>query len=152
VEPGYFRTDFLDESSLTKTKSQIDDYAATVGEMRRFAAGASHKQPGDPAKLAKAMLQLVDSDEPPVRLPLGTDTVAKLREKNAFVESELQQWLRISVSTDHDDTRTRGRRRSSNALDSQSSPVSSPSVKRALGSSAASDEEPLRQPRALNTA
>lgn len=105
VEPGYFRTDFLDESSLARTKSQIDDYATTVGEMRRFAAGVSHKQPGDPKKLAKAMLVLADSDNPPVRLPLGTDTVAKIREKNAFVENELQQWLKVAVSTNHDDVK-----------------------------------------------
>jgi NAD(P)-dependent dehydrogenase (short-subunit alcohol dehydrogenase family) len=103
VEPGYFRTNFLDDSSLVRTKSQIDDYDATVGEMRRFAARVSHKQPGDPKKLAKAMLVLVDSDKPPVRLPLGSDTVAKVREKNAFVENELQQWLKVAVSTDHDD-------------------------------------------------
>jgi hypothetical protein len=72
--------------------------------MRRFAGQASHKQPGDPSKLAKAMLRLADSDHPPVRLPLGSDTVAKLREKNAFVDRELAQWLEVSMSTDHDDS------------------------------------------------
>jgi len=103
VEPGYFRTDFLDARSLVTTKGRIDDYDATVGAMRRFAGQASHKQPGDPSKLAKAMLRLADSDHPPVRLPLGSDTVAKLREKNAFVDRELAQWLEVSMSTDHDD-------------------------------------------------
>jgi NAD(P)-dependent dehydrogenase (short-subunit alcohol dehydrogenase family) len=104
VEPGFFRTDFLDARSLVATKQRIDDYDATVGHMRRFAEQASHKQPGDPAKLAKALLRLADSDRPPVRLPLGSDTVAKLREKNAFVEREQVEWLEVSLSTDHEDS------------------------------------------------
>ena len=45
----------------------------------------------------------MDSPKPPVRLPLGTDTVAKIREKNGFVESELKDWLPLAVSTDYDD-------------------------------------------------
>jgi NAD(P)-dependent dehydrogenase (short-subunit alcohol dehydrogenase family) len=103
VEPGFFRTDFLNDNSLVSTKARIDDYAATVGAMREFAAGADHKQPGDPAKLATAMLALVDSDEPPVRLPLGTDTVAKIGEKHRFVEDELKRWHAVAISTDHED-------------------------------------------------
>ncbi len=106
VEPGYFRTDFLDARSLVRTKAVIDDYDATVGAMRRFATQASHKQPGDPRKLAQAMLTLVDSDRPPLRLALGSDTVKKLREKNAFVAKELEEWLAVSLSTDHDDVAT----------------------------------------------
>ena len=53
VEPGFFRTDFLDDNSLVKTKSVIADYDETVGAMRKFAADANHAQPGDPAKFAK---------------------------------------------------------------------------------------------------
>jgi NAD(P)-dependent dehydrogenase (short-subunit alcohol dehydrogenase family) len=106
VEPGYFRTDFLDARSLVRTKTEIADYDATVGAMRRFAAEASHQQPGDPRKLARAMLTLVDSDRPPLRLALGSDTVAKIREKNAFVARELEEWLAVSLSTDHDDVRS----------------------------------------------
>jgi len=75
----------------------------TVGAMRDFPAGYDHKQPGDPKKLSKAILKLVDSPKPPVRLPLGTDTVARIREKNKFVEAELEEWLHLAVSSDHDD-------------------------------------------------
>ena len=103
VEPGFFRTDFLDQSSLVRTAAEYSDYAATVGEMRTLMAGANQRQPGDPKKLAKALLVLADSAEPPVRLPLGTDTVAKIAEKNRFVERELEQWKAVAVSTDHDD-------------------------------------------------
>jgi NAD(P)-dependent dehydrogenase (short-subunit alcohol dehydrogenase family) len=103
VEPGFFRTDFLSATSLAQTQTRIDDYAQTVGRMRQFAAGADHKQPGDPRKLAGAILALADSSRPPVRLPLGSDTVARIRAKNKFVDAELAQWLALAQSTDHDD-------------------------------------------------
>jgi NAD(P)-dependent dehydrogenase (short-subunit alcohol dehydrogenase family) len=103
VEPGYFRTDFLDSSSLGATKERISDYAETVGRMREFAAGRNHQQPGDPKKLAQAFIQLANQSEPPVRLPLGTDTLTRIAEKNAFVEKETAKWRTLSVSTDFDE-------------------------------------------------
>jgi NAD(P)-dependent dehydrogenase (short-subunit alcohol dehydrogenase family) len=103
VEPGFFRTDFLDQGSLVTTAAEHADYAATVGEMRALMASANHRQPGDPKKFATALLVLADSAEPPVRLPLGTDTLAKIAEKNRFVERELEEWKEVAVSTDHDD-------------------------------------------------
>ncbi|MYM68872.1 SDR family NAD(P)-dependent oxidoreductase [Pseudoduganella sp. FT55W] len=103
VEPGFFRTDFLDTTSLVSTRDRIDSYAATVGAMRDFAAGANHAQPGDPVKLAGALLQLADSDKPPVRLQLGSDTVQRVRAKNQFVEKEMAEWIDLATSTDHDD-------------------------------------------------
>ncbi len=58
VEPGFFRTDFLDDNSLVRTALEIDDYHATVGKTRSHAADVNHAQPGDPSKLAKAFMQL----------------------------------------------------------------------------------------------
>ena len=64
VEPGFFRTDFLDESSLSISPSAIADYKDTpAGIMRAFAADHNHAQPGDPARLAKAMITLVNAPE-----------------------------------------------------------------------------------------
>lgn len=103
VEPGFFRTDFLDSSSLVKTVQELPDYAVTVGHMRSLMAGANHRQPGDPKKFAEALLVLADSAEPPVRLPLGTDTVAKIAEKHRAVDREVAVWHALAVSTDHDD-------------------------------------------------
>ncbi|MGO4578100.1 oxidoreductase [Cupriavidus sp. 2TAF22] len=105
VEPGFFRTDFLESSSMVPTASRIDAYEQTVGAMRTMMAAANHKQPGDPRKLSTAILQLADSAEPPLRLPLGSDTVAKIREINQSVEAELAQWEEVAMSTDHDDVR-----------------------------------------------
>jgi len=102
VEPGFFRTDFLDATSLTETAARIEDYAETVGAMRTFAAGANHQQPGDPQKLSKAILKLADAEKPPVRLQLGSDTVARVRAKNQQVEQEMAQWIDVAMSTDFD--------------------------------------------------
>ena len=71
-----------------------------MGAVRNFAARPNHAQPGDPAKLAKAMLALVDTPEPPVRMPFGSDTVARIEEKNASVAEELARWRELSLSTD----------------------------------------------------
>jgi NAD(P)-dependent dehydrogenase (short-subunit alcohol dehydrogenase family) len=101
VEPGYFRTDFLDASSLAETASRIPDYAATVGKVREFAAAHNHQQPGDPAKLGQAIVQLANEPDPPLRLPLGTDTLRRITEKNAFVQTEIERWRALAVSTDY---------------------------------------------------
>src|SRR5258708_19885560 len=88
VEPGFFRTNFLDPRSLVTTALSLPDYAKTVGEMRAAMASANHRQPGDPKKLSKARLKLVGSDTPPLRLPLRTDTAARLAQKPRFVEAQ----------------------------------------------------------------
>lgn len=100
VEPGFFRTDFLDESSLKVSPTRIADYDATSGAMRDFAAGANHAQPGDPHKLARVLVDFADAEAPPVRLPLGSDTLAKIAEKDAETASLVERWRAVSLSTD----------------------------------------------------
>lgn len=100
VEPGFFRTDFLDASSLVVGKEIIDDYEETSGTLRRLAVDINHNQPGDPQRLATAVVTLVDTQTPPLRLPLGTDTLKAIAEKNAYVTTETQTWSALSQSTD----------------------------------------------------
>lgn len=100
VEPGFFRTDFLDDNSLVRTALEINDYQATVGVTRGHAVDVNHAQPGDPAKLAKAFMKLAAAEKPPLRLPLGSDTVARIEGKHAFVEKELADWREVATSTD----------------------------------------------------
>jgi NAD(P)-dependent dehydrogenase (short-subunit alcohol dehydrogenase family) len=64
VEPGYFRTDFLSAQSLSNTAVIIGDYAETVGKMRTFAAAIHDQQPGDPRRLAQAIVQLAAARQP----------------------------------------------------------------------------------------
>ncbi len=103
VEPGYFRTNFLDDSSLTRAANIIDDYAPTAGKMRSYAGEVSYKQPGDPVKLAKAVVKLSAAEQPPVHLPLGNDTLKAYRTKTAAFELDIQDWLDTVTGTDHDD-------------------------------------------------
>ena len=103
VEPGFFRTDFLDEQSLIKTALVLPDYDETVGKMRTFAEAANHAQPGDPLKFADAMLALVNAPNPPQRLALGSDTVARIEAKNRLVAQELAEWNELALSTDFKD-------------------------------------------------
>ena len=100
VEPGFFRTDFLDASSLTVSPSSIADYHETSGAMRNFAEDVNHKQPGDPERLAKAMITLVNAPNPPLRMHFGTDTLARVEAKNAFVAQEMAAWRDLAASTD----------------------------------------------------
>jgi NAD(P)-dependent dehydrogenase (short-subunit alcohol dehydrogenase family) len=100
VEPGYFRTDFLDANSLAVSPRILDDYAQSAGRVREAAREINHNQAGDPLRLAQAMLKLVEADTPPLRLPMGTDTLKVIADKHAFVEAEVKTWKSLSASTD----------------------------------------------------
>jgi NAD(P)-dependent dehydrogenase (short-subunit alcohol dehydrogenase family) len=100
VEPGYFRTDFLDASSLAVSPSIIGDYEETAGKVRHVATGLSHNQPGDPSKLARVLVTLADVPNPPIRLPLGSDTVAAIEAKHASDAAIVAAWRDTAVSTD----------------------------------------------------
>jgi NAD(P)-dependent dehydrogenase (short-subunit alcohol dehydrogenase family) len=103
VEPGYFRTDFLDVSSLHTELSVIDDYAETAGAMRQRAADVNHGQPGDPVKAAAAILRLATSGQPPLRLQLGSDSFGAVADKLKFVAAEQKTWRELSLATDYED-------------------------------------------------
>ena len=100
VEPGYFRTDFLDAASLSVSSTRIADYEETAGKVRSIATSLNHNQPGDPAKLADVVVALADAPNPPVRLPLGSDTVATIEAKHAADAQILKNWRKVSASTD----------------------------------------------------
>lgn len=100
VEPGYFRTDFLDSRSLSVSPARIEDYDATAGRVREHAASLNHGQPGDPDKLAEVLVAFATVPNPPVRLPLGSDTVAAIEAKHAADAAIIASWRAVSVSTD----------------------------------------------------
>ncbi|MEU4173479.1 oxidoreductase [Streptomyces sp. NPDC026665] len=106
VEPGYFRTDFLDVSSLSTEQLVIDDYAKSSGAMRDLVPGINHAQPGDPVKAVAAILQIADAPKPPRRIQFGSDCVADLAKKIADLEEEAATWRELSLSTDHDDVKS----------------------------------------------
>ncbi|MGW3129589.1 oxidoreductase [Streptomyces sp. NPDC001076] len=102
VEPGFFRTDFLDPASLRTGPDTIDDYAPTVGAMRTAAASLHRAQPGDPAKAARAIVEMAAVPEPPLRLPLGADTLQAFDAKLDTFRKDMDAARHIALSTDHE--------------------------------------------------
>jgi len=100
VEPGFFRSDILDkDKSLIEAAIHLADYDGTSGAVRAIVPQLSHNQPGDPVKLARALLELANCADPPLRLPLGPDTLQRMAEKNAVVARETTAWRELAAST-----------------------------------------------------
>src|SRR5262252_9662196 len=98
VEPGPFRTDFLDESSLARARNIIDDYSETAGAARSWADDSHNAQPGDPRKAAAAMVKITQVENPPLRLQLGADCVSRVETKLMQVKQELEKWRELAES------------------------------------------------------
>jgi NAD(P)-dependent dehydrogenase (short-subunit alcohol dehydrogenase family) len=101
IEPGAFRTDF-NGRSLSAPEQLIEDYAPISSTYLKWLEDMDGKQPGDPDKAAAAMIQVVQSDNPPLRLALGADAVAVIEEKLKSVKAELDAWKEVSVNTAFD--------------------------------------------------
>jgi NAD(P)-dependent dehydrogenase (short-subunit alcohol dehydrogenase family) len=101
VEPGMFRTDWAGRS-MVRSPRTITDYDAFFEPLRAAREARNGKQPGDPVKAARAILQLVEGEDPPAHLPLGPDALKAIREALAAREAELATWERISASTNFD--------------------------------------------------
>ena len=99
VEPGAFRTDWAGRS-MVRAERSIADYDAVFAPIRERRQENSGKQPGDPAKAARAILTLVATGTPPAHLLLGQDALALVREKLIALKSEIDTWERLSLSTD----------------------------------------------------
>ena len=81
VEPGFFRTTLLEKESTTYAELSIDDYAERTARTRPAWEAMSGKQGGDPVKLAKALVTVVDHDQPPLRWVAGADAVETVEGK-----------------------------------------------------------------------
>jgi NAD(P)-dependent dehydrogenase (short-subunit alcohol dehydrogenase family) len=99
VEPGPHRTGFAGRESA-RLADPIEDYAESVGQARQAFAEMDGAQPGDPARAAQAIVEVVDADDPPLRLPLGRTALANIRAKLGGQLEELERWERLSASTD----------------------------------------------------
>ncbi|MEH1844053.1 MAG: oxidoreductase [Nostoc sp.] len=98
IEPGAFRTNGAGSSMVTP-KHPITDYAETSGKMIDVIRSLHGNQPGDPAKAAAAMIQVVESDDPPMRLALGEDSANGIVQKLDAMKAELEAWKPLSIST-----------------------------------------------------
>jgi NAD(P)-dependent dehydrogenase (short-subunit alcohol dehydrogenase family) len=102
VEPGAFRTDFAGRS-LLQSRRVIDDYADTAGRRRKEADNTHGTQQGDPDRAARVIIDIVNGDEAPFRLLLGSDAITIVREEMQARIDEIDAWAHISRTTDFDD-------------------------------------------------
>ncbi|MEI6559691.1 MAG: oxidoreductase [Rhodospirillaceae bacterium] len=100
VEPGPFRTDWAGRSLRTPAVA-IEDYAATAGARRAAIQGYSGKQPGDPARAAEAIIQAVQSPEPPLHLVLGRPAYEQVSAKLREFQGEVETWREVSLGADY---------------------------------------------------
>ncbi|CAN5450739.1 oxidoreductase [soil metagenome] len=100
IEPGPFRTDFLDGSSLHVAETQIDDYTATGGSARTWATDNNQTQDGDPRKAAEIIVDLVARDELPARIQLGANAITDVAQKVELTARDQEQWREIGLSAD----------------------------------------------------
>lgn len=99
IQPGSFRTDWAGRS-MVRSPRNISDYDQSFGPIRETREKRSGHQPGNPVKAARAILQLLNSPEPPVSLLLGSDAVMFVREKLQQMSTDIDTWEEISRSTD----------------------------------------------------
>ncbi|GAB5348928.1 oxidoreductase [Alteriqipengyuania sp. 357] len=101
LAPGQFRTDWAGRS-MQRTPRSIPDYDAVMDPLRAARQAKSGQQPNDPAKAAAALLELVEAENPPVRLFLGEDALGLVEGKLDSMRAELAQWDAVSRSTGYD--------------------------------------------------
>jgi short-subunit dehydrogenase len=99
VEPGPFRTDWAG-SSMIFTASETADYSETSGATKQRLQTISGNQPGDTMKGVQLIMEAALSENPPLRLPLGTLAINIIRSKLKQVEADIVLWESKSKQTD----------------------------------------------------
>lgn len=99
LAPGQFRTEWAGRSMVRAPRS-LPDYDAVMDPIRAARQAKSGNQPGDPARAAAALLELVASDNPPARLYLGADALSLVEAKLTAMRDEIKAWDAVSRSTD----------------------------------------------------
>jgi NAD(P)-dependent dehydrogenase (short-subunit alcohol dehydrogenase family) len=97
VEPGPMRTDFAAGASVTTPESE--DYAESVGAALAWFEDLAGNQPNDPRRVAEAIVDVVASPDPPLRLVLGAEAIDAVRGKLADQQADLEAWEELGTST-----------------------------------------------------
>lgn len=107
VQPGSFRTDWAGRS-MNRAPRSIADYDTLMNPIREKRLAMSGRQIGDPARLGEAVVRLVNSDDPPAHLLLGSDAITLVECKLAELRAEYDAWKDVTLSTDFDDDSAAG--------------------------------------------
>lgn len=99
VAPGSVRTEWAGRS-MVRAASEIADYEPIFGPLRRNREAASGNQLGDPVKVARAILEVIDAERPPVHLVLGSDALRLVRAERTATDAEIDAWEDLSRGTD----------------------------------------------------
>ncbi|ORM65471.1 short-chain dehydrogenase/reductase [Pantoea rodasii] len=99
IAPGSFRTDWAGRSMQRSARS-IADYDALFDPIRQAREEKSGKQLGDPQNAARAMLEVIESENPPAHLLLGSDALKLVKDKLASFSAEIDAWEKLTRSTD----------------------------------------------------
>lgn len=100
VEPGPFRTDFAGRS-IVIAEQVIHDYDETAGKRRTGIKEFDGNQQGDPVRGVRAMIEVADADDPPLRLALGGPAYTMIREQLGRIAADLDRWESVGKPTDY---------------------------------------------------
>ncbi|MEW5289975.1 SDR family NAD(P)-dependent oxidoreductase [Erwinia papayae] len=93
VAPGFFRTDFLDRSSVQMTSAcLIEDYESARQWRHTFIEQANHNQGGDPAALGRLLVEIAAVAKPPVHLPVGEDAIRDIVQYQQALSEDINAW------------------------------------------------------------
>ena len=96
IEPGAFRTDWSTRS-MKEASKPIDAYADTVGARKKLIKLAGDKFPGDPRRIADAVLMVTELEHPPLHLLLGHDVYKAYREKLSGLMASVEEWKAVTL-------------------------------------------------------
>ena len=99
VCPSGFRTDWAGRSA-NNSKIVIDDYKTTAETNKNNIRGYSGKQPGDPVRAAKAIIDAVESENPPLHLLLGAAALKGARNKLEVLKKDFDTWEDTTTGAD----------------------------------------------------
>lgn len=103
VEPGYFRTAFLNAGSLAVPASPIDAYKEVRDSQAMHQNDINNQQPGDPAKAAEVMIEASKSENPPLHLFLGPDAYQVAEAKIADIQRDMANWNFLATATNFEE-------------------------------------------------
>ncbi|MFT2017060.1 oxidoreductase [Streptomyces sp. 796.1] len=99
VEPAAFRTNWAG-SSMHQSATSIDDYAATAGARRASTLASYGHQPGDPVRAARAVIDAVTAERPPLRLLLGKAAYDIATAKLDSLRTVFDDWREVTLGAD----------------------------------------------------
>jgi NAD(P)-dependent dehydrogenase (short-subunit alcohol dehydrogenase family) len=108
VNPGFIRTELISEKSMTPAALSIEDYANRREQQMKWWASQAGKQPGDPAKVAQALIRIASEKQPPRRFIAGADAIGLAKQKVADLQAQIEAYRDLSTSLAFDEYKSGG--------------------------------------------